>query len=178
MVLSDRLLAVWLGEKFTKATAATVIFLAWWLFAPNASVPNSMMVVDGQLRRLAAYSWSIAGVNLALSLALTPLFGLVGVAIGTTAAYLSVLPFFLRYALRRRRIPVGEFARAVWVPAYGAGAALALALLGVRLATTLESAFSVLAVAALGTLAGYALLLGVFFDDQERAMFRSFLRRA
>jgi O-antigen/teichoic acid export membrane protein len=177
MVLSDRLLAVWLGEKFTAATAATVIFLAWWLFAPNSSVANSMMVVDAQLRRLAAYSWAIAGLNLALSLALTPPFGLVGIAIGTTAAYLAVQPFFLRYALVRRKIGLGEFARTVWIPAYGTGAAVALGLLVVRLTVSLQSTLAVLGTGALATLAGYALLLAVFFDAGERAMFRSFIRR-
>jgi O-antigen/teichoic acid export membrane protein len=178
MVLADRLLAVWLGEKFTEATAATVIFLAWWLFAPNGSVANSMMVVDHELRRLAVYSWSIAVINLALSLALTPPFGLVGVAIGTTAAYLAVQPFFMRYALVRRQIPLREFARTAWIPAYGAGVAVALALLVVRMAFGLESTIAVLGVAALATLAGYALQLWVFFGADERAMFRSFLRRA
>lgn len=178
MVLADRLLAVWLGEKFTAATAATVIFLAWWLVAPNGSVANSMMVVDAQLRRLAVYSWSIAGINLALSLALTPPFGLVGIAIGTTAAYLIVQPFFLRYALRRREISLREFALTVWLPAYGTGAIVALALLVVRLTVSLENTFVVLAVGALATLAGYAVLLTVFFDADERAMFRSITRRA
>jgi O-antigen/teichoic acid export membrane protein len=178
MVLCDRLLAIWLGDKFTAAAAATAIFLAWWLFAANSSVANSMMVVDGELRRLAAYSWSIAGINLALSLALTPLFGLVGVAIGTTAAYLAVQPFFLRYALARRRIALSEFARTAWIPAYGASAIVALGLLVVRLTVSLDGTITVLAVAAAATLAGYALVLAVFFDAGERAMFRSFMRRA
>lgn len=177
MVLCDRLLAIWLGENFTAATAAAVILLAWWLVAPNNSIASSMMVVDGELRRLAIYSWTTAALNLTLSLVLTPLFGLVGVAVGTTAAYIAVLPFFLRYALERKQIDLRQFARAAWLPAYGTGALVAAALLVVRLQTDLHSAPAVLGTAVMATLLGYALLFAVFFDDGERRMFRAMLRR-
>jgi O-antigen/teichoic acid export membrane protein len=178
MVLSDRLLAVWLGEKFTSAAAAAVIFLAWWLVAPNSSVASSMMFVDDQLRRLAVYSWTTAAVNLALSVALTAPFGLVGVAVGTTAAYVAVLPFFMRYALHRKQIALRDFVRSAWLPAYGTGALLAAALLAVRLSVDLRTLPEVLGTAAAATLLGYALLFAVFFDGSERRMFRAMLRRS
>jgi O-antigen/teichoic acid export membrane protein len=177
IVLCDRLLAVWLGEKFAVAGAAAAIFLAWWLVAPNASISSTMMFVDGRLGKMAAYAWSVAAINLALSVALVVPLGLVGVAIGTTGAYVAVLPFYVRYALRRTEIGLPEFARSAWPPAYGTGLVLAAALIAIRLSFDLQTAPEVLGTAAAATLLGYALLFCVFFDSAERRMFLGMIRR-
>src|SRR5262245_55029220 len=60
MVLADKLLTAWLGDKFAPAAGAAAIFLAWWLFAPSVSVASTMFVVEGRVGRLAAYAWLVA----------------------------------------------------------------------------------------------------------------------
>jgi O-antigen/teichoic acid export membrane protein len=177
MILADPLLAAWLGPKFSAAGPAVAIFLVWWLVAPSSSIANTLMVVDSRFNRLALYSWTIAIVNLAASLALTPLFGLDGVAAGTTLGYLSVFPFFMRYALRRHGLSLGEFTRVVWLPAYGTGAALAIALLVVRQVVALNSLPTVLGIAAAGILLSWAGFYALLLSSEERAMFRRMIGR-
>jgi O-antigen/teichoic acid export membrane protein len=178
MVLADRLLAVWLGPKFSAAGPAAIIFMIWWLLAPNSAVASTLMVVESRFRRMAVYSWTIAIVNLVVSLALTPLIGLDGVAAGTTAGYLSVFPFFLRFVFQRHGLSVREFARGAWLPAYGTGAVLAAVLLAVRQVVTLDSVPVVLGVAAAAVLLAWVALYALLLSAQERAMFRRMLRRS
>jgi peptidoglycan biosynthesis protein MviN/MurJ (putative lipid II flippase) len=123
------------------------------------------------------YSWTIAIVNLVVSVALTPLIGLDGVAIGTTAGYLSVFPAFMRFALRRNGLSAWEFARVVWLPAYGTGAVLAGALLVVRGLVPLNTLPVVLGVAAAAVLVAWLAFYAVLLSSEERAMFRRMVRR-
>lgn len=177
MVLADRVLAVWLGARYSAAGTAAVIFLIWWLVAPNISIANSLMVVESRFRWLAVYSWTVAAVNLAASLALTPVIGVEGVAAGTTIGYLSVFPVFMRYVFKRHGLPVREFARAIWLPAYGTGAVLAGALLAIRQVISLDSALTVLGVALAGVLLAWASFYAICLSSDERVLFRGMLRR-
>ena len=177
MVLADRVLAVWLGPKFAGAGTGAVIFLVWWLVAPSSSVANTLMIVDGRFNRLAVYSWTIAIVNLAASLALTPLLGLNGVTAGTTIGYLSTFPFFMRYAFRRHGLSVREFTRAVWLPGYGVGAVLAAVLLAVRRVVALTTVPAVLGLAAAAVLLSWTAFYALLLSPDEREMFRRMVRR-
>ena len=168
IALSEPVLTTWLGPRYSDAWVACAIFLAWWLVASNASIAETTMFVDGQLRRLVKLSWSVAVVNLVLSLALTPLLGLEGVALGTTLGYMAVLPFWVRYALQRFDITVGELARAAWVPAYSAGAIAAAVALLARLTLPLDNAVTVLAVLGVAVAAGWAVIFAGFFSAEER----------
>ena len=172
IVLSEPLLTTWLGERYADSWVACAIFLAWWLVASNASIAETTMFVDGQLRRLVELSWAVAGLNLVLSLALTPLLGLEGVALGTTLAYVAVLPFWVRYALVKFDIPIRELARAAWAPAYLAGAlAAALAFLA-RATLELDDALTVLTVLSGVVAAGWAVVFLGFFSTDERRLAR------
>jgi O-antigen/teichoic acid export membrane protein len=177
MVLADEVLAVWLGPKYSTAGTAAAIFLVWWLLAPNISIANSLMVVESRFRWLAVYSWTVAAVNLAASLALTPLIGVEGVAAGTTIGYMSMFPFFMRYVFERHHLPLHEFARTIWLPAYATGAVLALVLFGVRNAIALNTAGEVLGVAVGGVLIAWAAFYLTFLSSEERALFKGLLGR-
>ena len=168
MVLADRILAVWLGAKYAAAGGACAIFVANWLLAPNGTVPSTLLFVDGELRRLTTYAWTVAIINLALSLILTPILGLEGVVLGTTVAYAVVLPVYVRYALRRFDLSVGDLARAAWMPAYITGAVLAAVLGLVRLVVPLDSAVVVLGVTAAGIIGAWLAIFLFWFDAGER----------
>lgn len=172
MVLSDRVLAVWLGDRYTAAAPAATVFLAMSLISPNLAVANNMLVVSRELRHLTIFSWAVAGVNLALSIVLTAWLGLVGVAIGTTGGYLLMTPYFASFAFKGRGVTVGEFARRVWIPAYGTGLLLAAILLGVRLAVPLDHLWSVLAVAGVAVAGYWAFFYFFLTRPDERDLVR------
>ena len=131
------------------------------------------MFVDGQIRRMARYAWSIAAINLVLSLILTPLLGLEGVALGTTCAYLAVLPFWVRFVVGRFEISIGQLARQAWLPAYvGGGAAAAAALTG-RLALDVGGPVEVVVTLAASTLLGWTIVYFAFLSGDERRLVRS-----
>jgi len=177
MVLSDRLLAVWLGQRYVAAAPTAVVFLAVWLVAPNMSIASTMVAVTRRLRQLTIYSWGVAAVNLTLSVALTAWLGLIGVAIGTTAAVVIMMPYFVSFAFEGRDVTARDFARAAWIPAYGLGAILALALLAARVAFPLDHIWSVVGVAGAGVLGYWAAFLVFVLDANERELIRTIIRR-
>ena len=178
MVFADVVLAFWLGDEFAEAGTATVILLAWWLFAPNLAFANSILTVDRAFRSLAVYAWGVGLLNLTLSLSLTPLLGLEGVVIGTTGAFLAAMPFYLRYTAARRGLTLAAYARRVWAPVYGLGAALAAALLAARLLLSVDSGPAVAALLVAAPLAYWAAFWILALDRDERTLVRSIVRGA
>jgi O-antigen/teichoic acid export membrane protein len=178
MVFADRILALWLGEEFSAAGTATVIFLGWWLVAPNVAFANSVLTVDRAFRALATYAWGVAALNLTLSLIFTPLLGLEGVVIGTTGAYVAALPFYMRYFMRRRGLQARDYARVVWIPVYGSGLLLAGLLLLARFALSIEDAAGVAALALLGPAVYWAAFYLLLLDTDERRLVREIVSPA
>lgn len=177
MVLSDRVLDVWLGERFVAAGPTLTIFLATWLVAPNLSVASTMLIVERRLRQLAIYSWATAAVNLILSIALTAAFGLIGVAIGTTLGYLLLTPYFASFAFAGRGVTAADFWRLVWKPSYGLAVLLAAGLIAIRSAFPLNELIPVILVAATGLVAYWATFFVLVLDPGERAFVRGVLVR-
>ncbi|MGI8660819.1 MAG: polysaccharide biosynthesis C-terminal domain-containing protein [Thermoleophilaceae bacterium] len=138
MVLGAPALEVWLGEQFRAGATPLALLVSYWLLYGALAVNPAFLVGAGQARRVALTAACVAGANLVLSIALTPLLGLEGPALATAIAYLAAFPAFL--AITRSVVPgaVGALARQAWLPAYSLGAALALALIGARAALPLE----------------------------------------
>ncbi|MGI8945070.1 MAG: polysaccharide biosynthesis C-terminal domain-containing protein [Thermoleophilaceae bacterium] len=172
MVLAGPVLEVWLGAEFREGAAAMAILLSYWLVTGSVGVGAAIVIAAGRAGVLARYAWIAAIANLAISLALTPLIGLEGVAIGTTVPYLVAFPFTLR--LIRSVVPVSlaNLAREVWVPAYTSGLVLAAALGAVRLTTALDSVPAVLGVGAGGLLAYWIAFYALWLRPDERALVR------
>lgn len=163
MVLAAPALEVWLGQQFGAAATALALLASYWLLYGALAVNPAFLVGAGQARRAALTAACVAGANLVLSVALTPLLGVEGPALATALAYLAAFPAFL--AITRSVVPgaVGALAREAWLPAYSLGAALALLLIGARAALPLERpgllALVLLAGPALYWLAYWALWL-------------------
>jgi O-antigen/teichoic acid export membrane protein len=177
MVLCDRVLALWLGQRYVAAAPAAVIFLATWLVAPNLSVPSARMVVSRKLRQLTLYAWGVAAVNFVLSIALTAWLGLVGVALGTTVGYLALLPYFASFAFSGTGVTARDLASRAWIPAYGGGVVLAAVLLVVRLSVPLDHVWSLCVTVGLSVVAYWAGFLLLATDADERRMLRSLFAR-
>ena len=176
MVLSDRVLDVWLGPEFVVAAPAMAILVSYWLLASATGVAGGMLVASGRMRELNRYAWMIAGTNLALSLALTPVLGLEGVVIGTTVPYVIFVPYLLLVTRRTYSVPLSRMARVAWGPAYTTGLLVAAVAGLARLVSPLESVAGVLLAAALALAVGWCAYAAVWMDPRERRMVRSVLR--
>jgi O-antigen/teichoic acid export membrane protein len=176
MTLSDRILDVWLGPTFVVAAPAMTILLSYWLTSSATGVAGGMLVAAGRVQELNRYAWLVAGTNLALSLALTPLFGLEGVVIGTAVPYVLYLPYFARVALRTFSFPLSRLARDALLPAYTTGALVAAVAGATRLLAPLDTLIGVMLAIALALALGWAAYAVVWMRPYERRMVRSVLR--
>ena len=131
MAMAAPALEVWLGARFREAAPALTILVSYWLLWGMLAVTPNFLVGAGRARQAALVVAGIAGLNLALSLALTPSLGIEGPALGTAIAYVAGFPLMLRIGLGVGGLSLGELARGAWLPAYALGAVLAAALVGV-----------------------------------------------
>ena len=168
MVLGGPILDVWLGPKYLPAEGPLRILASYWLLAGNSSVVASMMLAARRLRPIATIAWSAAIGNLLISLPLTPVLGLTGIALGITVPQVLMLPWFVHLALREFGVGVGDIAREAWLPAVVSNTGLAVLLILARVVLRPHT----LPVVAGLVLAGLALVLSsywlVWFDDSER----------
>jgi len=172
MVLAAPLLEVWLGGRFRSgATALTVLVSPWLVFGALALTPN-FLVGTGRARATARVLMAAAGVNLAVSLALTPALGIEGPAIGTAVGYLVAAPFLVRVALAAGEVPLAELAREAWLPAYSLGAALAVLLVVVRALFDLDSAATLLPVLLGAPILYWGAYAAIWLRPAERALLR------
>jgi O-antigen/teichoic acid export membrane protein len=176
MTLSDRILEVWLGPKFVVAAPAMAILLGYWLANAGTGVASGMLVAAGRVRGLNRYAWLVAGTNLALSIGLTPLFGLEGVVIGTTVPYLLFLPYLLRLTLDTFSFSLARMVREAWIPAYATGSLVAAVAAATRLIAPLDSVATVLLAAVSALAIGWAVYAIVWLQPSERTLVRSVLR--
>jgi O-antigen/teichoic acid export membrane protein len=172
MVLSGPLLEVWLGERFREGEVALVILVSYWLLYATLAVTPGLLVGAGRARQVARYLAIVAAANLALSLALTPIFGLEGPALGTAIPYLVAFPFLVRLGLSATSLSLRELAREAWLPAYSLGAALAACLGALRLLAEPDTLAAVAGAAVGGVLAYWAAFYLLWMRRSERALVR------
>lgn len=178
MVLSGPILEVWLGPRFRQADLAMSILCSYWLVSSMTGVAASVLVAAGRVRALAGYAWLVAIANLALSLVLTPLFGLNGMMLGTTIPYVVLVPYFLRLLLSTfPDVTLASLARECVVPSYSCAAVLAVALMVLRLSVDLDTVPEVAMASGFGLLTYWAGYFVVWLRPNERLLVRSFLQR-
>jgi O-antigen/teichoic acid export membrane protein len=178
MALAEPILEVWLGDRYGEGAAALTILVSYWLLYGGLVVTPGFLVGAGRARDVARIVMVVAAANLVLALVLTPELGLEGPALATAIPFLVAFPVMLRVGLRASGADLGGLARRAWLPAYGLGAALAVALVAVRLAADPETLPAVLGVAAAGALAYWLAFYAVVLDGGERALVSGLLRRS
>jgi O-antigen/teichoic acid export membrane protein len=178
MALARPLLEAWLGDRYADGAAALTILVSYWLLLGGLAVTPGFLIGAGRARQMGLIMAAAAALNLALSLALTPVLGLEGPAVGTAVAFLAAFPFLLRQALAASGARLGELARRAWLPAYGLGALLAAALAGLRLAADPSGVAAVAAIAAAGVAAYWVAFYAIWLDREERALVRGLARPA
>ena len=179
MALAEPILDVWLGDRYGDGAAALTILVSYWLLYGGLVVTPGFLVGAGAARYVARIFVLVAGLNLVLSLALTPALGLEGPALATAIPFALAFPLMLGVGLRAGgRVPLGELARHAWLPAYALGAALAAVLVVVRIVAEPETLPSVLGAAAGGVLAYWLAFYGFVLEPRERALVRGLVTRS
>jgi O-antigen/teichoic acid export membrane protein len=175
MVLSEPIIAVWLGERYTDGATALAILVSYWLLYGALIVTPGFLAGAGEARTAGIALAGAALLNLVLALVLTPGLGVEGPAIATAAALTLAFPVLLRAGLRASGVELVELLGRALIPAYALGAFLAGALAAVRWGLEPETLPAVAAAA----IAGVALYWGAFYalvlDPAERALARGLL---
>jgi O-antigen/teichoic acid export membrane protein len=176
IVCAKPLLTVWLGHRFAVAATALRILVSYWLVNVAFAVAVPALVAVGQARWLAVYAWVVAIISLALSLLLTWQLGLDGVVLGTTIPMVAMAPVLLGKTLRTLPVSLGDFVRQAWLPAYGAGAILAVGLIAIQTVVSLDRLAPLLAVFAGAPLCYWIGFYVLGATPGERALGRDLLR--
>lgn len=175
-ILAKPIVIVWLGTKFAGSATAMSLLVGYWLVNAGTTVAGRMLITSGKARAVAIYAGGIAVVNLVLSLALTPSFGLTGVVLGTTVAYVLAFPFLIRLTIRHLPVSLVELAREAWLPAYVTGAVAAAGLLVARLTFSLDSLPKLLATGLIAVLGYWIAYYAVWLRPSERVLVRTVVR--
>jgi O-antigen/teichoic acid export membrane protein len=178
MALAEPILEVWLGDRYSEGAAALTILVSYWLLYGGLVVTPGFLVGAGRARDVARIFIAVAVANLGVALILTPELGLEGPALATAIPFVVAFPSMLRVGLSASGAGLGELARRAWLPAYALGAALAAALVALRLAADPQTLPGVLGAAAAGALAYWLAFYVWALDAGERALVRGLLRRS
>ncbi len=106
-------LVAWLGEIPGQADVIAVLLLVGYAFNVSTGVGSSLAMAEGKPGQVAAYSAMTAGINLVLTVALTPLFDLWGVLIATASAWVIGSLLFVRAYNRDNELAWGDYLEAV-----------------------------------------------------------------
>jgi O-antigen/teichoic acid export membrane protein len=177
MALARPLLEVWLGDRYGEGATALTILVSYWLLYGALIVTPGFLVGAGRARTAALVMASAAGLNLVLSLALTPALDLEGPALGTAIPFLLAFPVLVRVGLSASGASLGELARRAWLPAYLLGAVLAAALVALRLGLDVHTLPAVIGLALAGVLGYWLAFYLVWLDPGERALVRGLATR-
>jgi O-antigen/teichoic acid export membrane protein len=156
-IFAGDIVSVWLGPEAPDITATVVIVLmAVQVMILTATPATRVLLGLGRLRALKWLAIAEGVSNLALSVVLVILFGVVGAVVATLASSAVLVPVRVPLACRAAECPLGRLAREALLPALrGAGPPLALM---AAILIVLDPGFGRL---ALGVGAGGALAVGI-----------------
>ena len=170
MVLAAPTLELWLGERYRSGAGALAIMTSYWLLYGQLALTPNFLVGAGRARQIALLLCGVAVANLSLSIALTPVLGLEGPALGTAVPFALAAPFVLRLTLEVSGASVRELAREAWLPAYGLGALLAATLALIAALVELDSLLEVTALLVGGPLAYWLAYAAFVLTTAERSL--------
>lgn len=110
------LLVAWLGEAPPDSTTVLVLLTVAHAFSLASGLATALALADGDPGIAARASIIAAGLNIVLTLALTPQFGLWGVLLGTVAAMAAGALLQIAWFQRKYAIPASEGVRAAATP--------------------------------------------------------------
>jgi O-antigen/teichoic acid export membrane protein len=131
LIYMDPLMRAWVGPHLAEGSTVARILVASLILNNFHMVAIPILTGQGKIRRYAQLhaTWAIA--NLAVSIALVGPLGIEGVALGTALPLIVLEPLYVREALRRLNLHVGELADYVIKPSLGLAVALGLPCLAI-----------------------------------------------
>jgi O-antigen/teichoic acid export membrane protein len=178
MALSEPVIAVWLGDRYTDGAPALTILVSYWLLYGALIVTPGFLVGAGEARATGRTLASAAALSLVLALLLTPELGVEGPAVATAGALAAAFPLLLRIGLRTSRVPLRELLARAAIPAYALGALLGGSLLAIRFGLEPDTLPAVAAVGVAGVALYWAAYYRLVLEPPERALVRGLLRRS
>jgi O-antigen/teichoic acid export membrane protein len=175
IVLSEPIIAVWLGERYTDGATALAILVSYWLLYGALIVTPGFLAGAGEARAAGITLAGAALLSLVLALVMTPELGVEGPAIATAVALTLAFPMLLRTGLRASGVELTELLGRALIPAYAFGALLAGALAAVRWGLEPATLLAVATVAIAGVLLYWAAFYTLVLDRDERALARGLL---
>lgn len=173
-ILADPFIRLWVGPSYAQAVPLAQLFVVYVVLDAAVSVGYNVMIGMGAVGSLVLIQvFTTTGLNLLVSVILTPRIGVAGVIWGTVVGTaVSVVPYVLLYT-RRLHLSVGGLLRASVLPPVVAAAVLATVLwAGTRL--VVPRSFAILAIEASVGAAIYA--LSFFAFATSRGELRSLIR--
>lgn len=132
LVLPDRIIAAWVGPQFAGSARVLLILVASSLIDFAVWPAASIMQGTDRHRLIAIVAGGSALMNLALSLVLVRIVGVVGVALGTLIATVAEMSFAIPYALRVYGISARRALRDIAGPVLLPAVPAAVTLLAIR----------------------------------------------
>lgn len=176
LALAPYLLESWVGPQFLGQTGTVLLFVSYLLVWCLPQVGWNMMVGMGRSGRLLPVSVVTISLNLLLSVALAPRFGVAGVVGATVVGNAVAVPWYLVIVMRELDVSWRDFASIVLLRTYPAAALVGSALYAATSKWPPSSLWSVGAWLA----ATYLAFAGVFWqigvDAADRRRFVSLLR--
>jgi membrane protein EpsK len=116
MILARPLIVSWVGTQYANMSGPAQLFLLYQLVISSATIAHTILIGLGWIRTVALYATIALGINLVISIALVKPLGISGVIIGTLVGYGFTAPLYIRLALQKLSMPLGEFVAGGIVP--------------------------------------------------------------
>jgi len=167
-VIAAPFIAAWFGPGYEAAVPVAQILLLSQLFVPLYQLGDQIMIGKDRFSLWVPGGVTLAVLNVVLSIALVSRLGLIGVALGTAAAVLLELPWYMRVFGKEMDLGTATWLRTAAWPAYPLLLVAALvALVGIRTPLS-ESLWGLFALLALACSIYWAILWFTAFDRVER----------
>lgn len=152
MVLAGPIVQVWVGDKYLAAVGLVPVAMLAVIIPAPLSVASNLLQGIGKARDVLGPALGAVALNLAASLILVHVMGIVGVFVGTLAGMVILVPFLARAALRATGVAARTFLVEAVVPCILPTLALAAAA-GASVVAPLGSTITVVLAAVAGAVA-------------------------
>ena len=178
-MVGDAFISLWIGPEYGEAARPLI-----WLLVAGALIGGSLPLHNRLLVALDRHGWlailySIrALLNVALTIALIPVLGLVGVALAGLLAQIAIVPFIWRAVFRNLDASPGEYLRDNLLPVFTAAAGMAGVVATLAFFTGLDTWTTLITVVVVGAVLFPFFFLVLATDANDRAFLTSVCRRA
>ncbi len=178
-VVGAAFINLWIGPEYGEAARPLI-----WILVASALIGGALPLHNRFLMALDRHGWlailysARALLNVALTIALIPLFGLIGAALATLMARIVITPFVWRAVFRHMTVTPLHYLRTSLGPVLLAGVFMAVVTALSAHVVGMDSWAALLLTVAIGAVAFPLLFLLLATSGEDRMFLRSLWRRA